>query len=315
MLLDTNQKEFALHLTPERRLELARLLSRLDRPALSGAAPLPTFTRPSGEAFRIGVTGPVGAGKSTLINRLIREYRARNMTVGVIAVDPSSPFTGGAVLGDRIRMAELVLDEGVFIRSLATRGAFGGLAATAVESADLLEAFGFDRVIIETVGVGQTEVDIVEACDATVVVLEPASGDDVQAIKAGLMEIANLFIVNKMDIKGAKRYLRDLETAIDLRSSEPKASVLPVQAVSGEGMTEVYAWLEDYYKNVQTNGRLNLRRAGQRIRRIRKNAEEILIRQLWSVVPAGEVEALAGSELSLQTAAQRIADKLLTENG
>jgi LAO/AO transport system kinase len=149
-----------------------------------------------GDAFRIGFTGPPGAGKSTLTERYALACRARGQTVGILAVDPSSPFTGGALLGDRIRMQELTLDEGAFVRSMASRGRLGGLATTSMEAADLMDAFGFDVVIHETVGVGQTERDIVSAADTTVVVLVPESGDAVQTMKAGLMEIADVFVVN-----------------------------------------------------------------------------------------------------------------------
>lgn len=170
-----------------------------------------------GRAHRIGITGPPGAGKSTLTAALIAHYRSRGETVGVIAVDPTSPFTGGALLGDRIRMNDIAMDEGVFIRSMATRGSLGGLALTTKEVADVMDAFGFDRIIVETVGVGQSELDIAAAADSTVVIVVPESGDSVQAMKAGLMEASDLFVVNKADRPGAERMARELTQMLHLR--------------------------------------------------------------------------------------------------
>src|SRR5688500_10671745 len=170
-----------------------------------------------GRARRLGITGPPGAGKSTITTLVAREYRAAGLTVGIVCVDPTSPFTGGALLGDRVRMESVALDEGVFIRSMATRGSLGGLAATTREVADVLDGYGFDRIIIETVGVGQSELDVARTADTTVVVLVPESGDSIQTLKAGVMEIADIFVVNKSDRPGADRLRNDVELMLGLR--------------------------------------------------------------------------------------------------
>ena len=173
-----------------------------------------------GRARRIGLTGPPGAGKSTLGMHLARQWRASGLTVGIVAVDPTSPFTGGALLGDRIRMEGIALDPGIFIRSMGTRGSLGGLAASTREVADVLDAYGFDRVLIETVGVGQSELDIARIADSTAVVLVPESGDAIQTMKAGLMEIADIFVVNKSDRPGADRLRHEIEITIGLRMGQ-----------------------------------------------------------------------------------------------
>jgi LAO/AO transport system kinase len=192
-----------------------------------------------GKGRRIGITGPPGAGKSTLTAALVGAYREAGLSVGVIAVDPTSPFTGGALLGDRIRMESVALDPGVFIRSMATRGSLGGLAEATGEVADVLDAFGTDRIIIETVGVGQSELDVSRNADSTVVVLVPESGDSIQTLKAGLMEIADIFVVNKADRPGADRMRNELELMLGLRSGETLKNVPAHHGVQlGRAMTK-----------------------------------------------------------------------------
>lgn len=199
---------------------LARAISLVENGSPGFESLLASLHGSLGRGRRIGITGPPGAGKSTLIERLTAAYRAGGLTVGVIAVDPSSPFTGGALLGDRIRMEQASLDPGVFIRSMASRGSQGGMATTTGEVADVMDAYGFDRILIETVGVGQSELDVAAAADTTVVMLVPESGDGIQVMKAGLMEIADLFVVNKADRPGADRLRQELEVAMGMRSGQ-----------------------------------------------------------------------------------------------
>jgi LAO/AO transport system kinase len=196
---------------------LARAVSLVENQRDGFEQLLSTLHPRVGRARRIGVTGPPGAGKSTLTTQLISHYRAAGLTVGVIAVDPTSPFTGGALLGDRVRMESVALDKGVYIRSLATRGSLGGISSATRSVADVLDAFGFDRIIMETVGVGQSELEIAGAADTTVVILVPESGDSIQALKAGLMEIADIFVVNKADRPGAERVRNDIELMLGMR--------------------------------------------------------------------------------------------------
>ena len=208
-----------------RRAALARAISLVEDERPGFESLLSALHPRAHRAQRTGITGPPGAGKSTLTAGLISAYRARGDTVGVIAVDPTSPFTGGALLGDRIRMNDIGLDPGVFIRSMATRGSLGGLAVTTREVADVMDAFGFDHVLIETVGVGQSELEIAGTADTTVVVLVPESGDAVQALKAGLMEIADLFVVNKADRTGAARLAGEIELMLKLRDPVARTRV------------------------------------------------------------------------------------------
>ena len=222
-----------------RKPALARAVSIVENHREGFDELLATLHARIGRGRRIGVTGPPGAGKSTLTAALVSSYREAGLTVGVIAVDPTSPFTGGALLGDRIRMESVALDPGVFIRSMATRGSLGGLAEATGEVADVLDAFGTDRIIIETVGVGQSELDVSRNADSTVVVLVPESGDSIQTLKAGLMEIADIFVVNKADRPGADRLRNELELMLGLRSGETLKNVPAHHGVQlGRAMTK-----------------------------------------------------------------------------
>ena len=233
-------------------------------------------------AQRIGVTGPPGGGKSSLIAALAHLYRAENEEVGVVAVDPTSPFSGGALLGDRIRMNDLANDSGIFIRSMATRGSLGGLAATSKEVIDLMDAFGLTRLLIETVGVGQTELEITGAVDTVVVVLVPESGNGIQAMKAGLMEIADIFVVNKADRPGADHVLNDLQSALHLRAGGAWAiPVLKTVAQTGEGVPELLEAFDRHREHLEESGELEVRRRGRAAVRVREVTERALRGILW----------------------------------
>ncbi len=230
-----------------------------------------------GKAYRVGITGPPGAGKSTLVDKLAVELLERGFKVSIIAVDPSSPFTGGAVLGDRIRMVK-AMERGIFIRSMASRGSLGGLAETTVMVADVLDAFGYDMVLIETVGVGQSEVDVVKATDTVVVVLVPEAGDSVQALKAGLMETADVFVVNKADREGADRFIRELSAVVSLSPNEWKPPIIKTVALSGEGIKD----LADAV--LKHRDFLGERLKEKRINRMVEQIENLLIRRFLNKV-------------------------------
>lgn len=250
----------------------------------------------TGKAYRVGITGPPGAGKSTLTNQLCKQIRSLGKTVGIIAVDPTSPFTGGALLGDRVRMAEIGNDEGVFIRSMATRGSLGGLSRKAVDVADILDAAGYDFVLMETVGVGQSELDIAKAADTTMVVLVPESGDSVQAMKAGLMEIADIFVVNKSDRPGADQAVNALKTILMMKDHDINSwlpNILKSTATENKGITEIYDEISRHHNYLLEKDYFRSRRETRYKSRIKKIVESKIIHELWK----DENEALLDSSL------------------
>ena len=303
----------------------------------------------TGRARRIGLTGPPGAGKSTITALLVKTYRDAGLKVGVIAVDPTSPFTGGALLGDRVRMESVALDPGVFIRSMATRGSLGGLAAATREVADVLDAFGFDRLLIETVGVGQSELDVARTADSTLLVLVPESGDSIQTLKAGVMEIADVFVVNKADRPGADRLRNDVELMLGLRkgvsfgnvpahhgvdlkrmnparlareaaNAEDAAvwtpPVLSAVAVKNEGIDTIVTALDRHFAYLERSGTLRARRRERMRERVKDVVAQKVSDRLWK-----DQRTVAWLEEQLPSVADgkltpfAVADRLLRESG
>lgn len=297
---------------------IARMISRAEAGAEGAANQMAELYRAGGGARILGITGSPGSGKSTLVSALTRELRRRGRTVGIVAVDPSSPFSAGAILGDRIRLGEHAGDPGVFIRSMATRGTLGGLSRATIDAVNVLDAAGRDVVVIETVGVGQDEVDIVTAAHTAVVVSVPGLGDDIQAIKAGVIEIADIHAVNKADRDGADRTAMELKTMLNLGGATPrggwKPPVLKVVAARGDGVPELLDQIDRHWNWLEVSAELAVRERQMAARRIQTLATKILVDQLRD--PAGgaafeaEVEATYRRRTDPFSAASRLIGRL-----
>ncbi|MDP8205665.1 MAG: methylmalonyl Co-A mutase-associated GTPase MeaB [Candidatus Electryonea clarkiae] len=264
-------------------LALARLLTRVENRKPDIPSLLDELYPSTGKAWRIGFTGPPGAGKSTIVNRMVQEYRRKDHQVGVVAFDPTSPFTGGSLLGDRVRMATISLDPGVFIRSMATRGNLGGLAVGVDEACDLMDAFGKRRILIETVGVGQSELEVAHSADTTIVVLVPQSGDAIQAMKAGLMEIADIFVMNKCDREDADRAYRELISVLGMKHPDDgwQPQVIKTIAETGDGIEKLVETVRDHRKFLGDNEKLEQRRKKRVAEKTKRLVEDTFNSRFW----------------------------------
>lgn len=277
------------------RLALARAITAVENEYDNAVEIMQSIYPHTGRARILGITGAPGAGKSTLTDKIVKYYREQGKRVGIVAIDPTSPFSGGAILGDRIRMNDLTLDEGVFIRSMGTRGSLGGLSRKTTDAVKLMDAFGMDLILIETVGVGQSEVDIVKNADTTLIVLVPGLGDDIQAIKAGILEIGDVFAINKADRDGCDKLNIEIEMMLDLDSKKVawRPPIKRTIASKNEGIPDLVESLEDHFEFLEDSGELQIRRANRIRNEITNMVQEQVGRYVMNQIASnGEFDQL-----------------------
>lgn len=292
----------------------ARLITKVENNETDALEILSEIYPYTGKARVIGITGPPGAGKSTLTDKLVKRLRKDNKKVGIIAVDPTSPFTGGSILGDRIRMSDLNTDPGVFIRSMGTRGYLGGLSKATQGAVKVLDAYGVDYIFIETVGVGQSEVDIVKATDTVLMVMVPGLGDDIQAIKAGIMEIGDVFVINKADREGADRTKTEIEMMLDFNHKEWRPPVTKVVAIKNEGIEELIEALNNHYEYLSKNDKLIERRTkNSELEILELTQQSLMNRVLSSNQQREEIRSYAEKVANREVDPYRVSNEIVTK--
>jgi len=312
--LSTNNTSLVDGIAAGNTRAVARAISKVEDVSSEASQLMKSVFPLTGRGLVIGITGAPGAGKSSLVDKLALHYRRQGERVGIVAVDPSSPFSGGAILGDRIRMQTLGLDEGVFIRSMATRGNLGGLARSTVDAVSILDAAGYGKIIIETVGVGQDEVEVVKAADVCIVVLVPGMGDDIQAIKAGIMEIGDIFVINKADREGVNTTEKELEALLSLasRADEWEPPIVKTVATESKGVQELAAAVENYRQShLKTEAGNPRQHAIARWRILELLRERLLTETLASSAASEKLERLASEVASRQRDPYSAVDELL----
>ncbi len=300
---------------------VARLIRDIDDNVPGAREVLKALYPSTGKAYVVGITGSPGVGKSTLVDQMVTYLRAAGKTVGVLAVDPTSPFSGGAILGDRVRMQRHSMDEGVFIRSMATRGYFGGITQSTRSAIDVLDAMGKDCIIVETVGVGQDEIDIVQSAHTTIIVLVPGMGDDVQALKAGILEIGNIFVINKADREGADRTVNDIRLMIEMDEKRYKDGwkppILTAQAVFDKGIIEILDEIDKHRKHLQSSAQIQSMRKYEKARNdLSEMIKDKIIHDVFDeIINSGEFEttlqSIVKGEIDPYTACDTIVSKKL----
>jgi LAO/AO transport system kinase len=299
-----------------RRRALARLITLIEDEDPLALEILSQLYKRTGKAHIVGITGPPGSGKSTLVSKMVTEYRQRGKTIGIVAVDPSSPFSGGALLGDRIRMQEHSLDKDVYVRSMGTRGHLGGLARATSDAVRAIDAFGKDIIIVETVGAGQSEVEVIEIAHTTIVVDVPGSGDDIQAIKAGIMEIADIFAVNKSDLQGADRKVTEINAMLDTdpNMGEWRPPVLLCNGRSGEGITDLVDMIGDHMDFLEKSGLSDKKTLTRSREELEQLMEYKLTRELLATLRGSPEYTAAIKKIAKRKSdPYSVAEKLITE--